>query len=142
MAMKRKTVFALFVVAIFVLVFFFVVEFYMGDVQVEFNSQTLNSMATPDHWHTESDLKIPLVVHHTWKRTTAPPSELVRWRKGCMKLNRDYTFVMYNDEDLLTFTRLHYKQYLPMFEHLHGVCKFNCLVDGGRWSECHFVSEK
>lgn len=126
--MKRKNAFVLLVVAICVFSLYFLVQFYIGDVQVEFNSQTLNSLATPDHWNTESELKIPLIVHHTWKRTTAPPAELVRWRTGCMRLNRDYTFIMYNDEDLLTFTRQHYQQYLPMFEHLHGVCKSHVVI--------------
>lgn len=127
-SIRHRSAFIVVVAAVIVFLVYFVFQLYIADVQVDFNSQTLNVDATPHGWNTESDLKIPLVVHHTWKRSTPPPGELVRWRQGCMKLNSEYTFVMYNDEDLLAFTRQHYQQYLPMFEHLYGVCKFGVVI--------------
>ena len=122
-SIRSRSIFAFVVIGVIVSTVYFVFMYYMGDVQVEFNSQTLNAVATPHGSNTETELQIPLVVHHTWKRSTSPPGELVRWRQGCMKLNSEYQFVMYNDEDLLAFTRQYYQNYLPMFEHLHGVCK-------------------
>lgn len=69
------------------------------------------------------DYGIPAVVHQTWKASISPPSELVRWRDGCTRLNKGFSFQMYSDEDLYAFTKKHYQRYLGMFEALHGVCK-------------------
>ena len=68
-------------------------------------------------------LGIPSIIHQTWKQSVTPPSELVRWRNGCMKLNKEFNFKIYSDEQLHAFTKEYYPQYLAMFEHLYGVCE-------------------
>jgi len=64
---------------------------------------------------------MPRIIHQTWKTGSSPPAETVRWRQGCMALNRDYEFRMYDDDELLEFTTKHYPEYLPLFKSLHGV---------------------
>jgi mannosyltransferase OCH1-like enzyme len=66
---------------------------------------------------------IPAVVHQTWKVSVSPPTELLRWRNGCTKVNKGFSFRMYSDEALNVFTSAHHPRYLALFEHLHGVCK-------------------
>ncbi len=68
-------------------------------------------------------LQFPSIVHHTWKTGSAPPAETVRWRDGCKRLNPDFQFKMYDDDDLYKFTEKHYPEYFPLFKALSGVCK-------------------
>jgi hypothetical protein len=72
---------------------------------------------------TKLECGIPAVVHQTWKASVSPPTELLRWRNGCVQINNGFGFRMYSDEALNVFTSMHYPRYLALFEHLHGVCK-------------------
>lgn len=68
-------------------------------------------------------LRIPNIIHHTWKTGSSPPSETIRWRESCKTLNPSYEFRMYNDDDLAKFVQFSYPQYYPLFQSLKGVCK-------------------
>ena len=68
--------------------------------------------------------KFPRIIHQTWKTGTDPPHETVRWREGCRAINPEYEFRMYNDDELLAFVKTYYVEYLPLFNSLHGVCKY------------------
>ena len=66
-------------------------------------------------------MHVPKVIHQMWKSGVKPPPETVRWRHGCMNLNPDYNFHMYDDEDLVAFVENEYPKYLPLFRALNGV---------------------
>lgn len=83
------------------------------------NATRSNSSLTGDN-----PFQIPLVVHQMWKTGSSPPAETIRWRDGCIRLNPQFEFRMYDDDDLLTFAEKHYPRYLAMFQHLVGVCKW------------------
>lgn len=53
-------------------------------------------------------------------------SDIQRWRKNCIRLNQDHNFDMFDDAMLLSFTKVHYPQYLQLFQALSGVCKSSC----------------
>ena len=83
-----------------------------------------HSAANPNANSNSQGLNFPLIVHHMWKTGSSPPPEMERWRKGCMTLNPEYKFNMYDDDQLLAFAQEHYPKYVPMMQALHGVCKF------------------
>jgi mannosyltransferase OCH1-like enzyme len=57
-----------------------------------------------------------------WKDKSTPiPSNLVRWRDGCMKLNHDFKFKFYYDDDLEKFVETEYPEYYFLFKSLYGV---------------------
>ena len=64
----------------------------------------------------------PSIVHQMWKDdvSTAPP-ETLRWRDGCMKLNDEIDFRMYDDEYLKWFVEKYYPVYAPLFRSLWGI---------------------
>jgi mannosyltransferase OCH1-like enzyme len=64
----------------------------------------------------------PKLVHHTWNAHVSVPTEIVRWEKGCKKINPDFKFTRYSDEDLAIFAKEYYPEYLPLFNSLKGVC--------------------
>jgi hypothetical protein len=112
--MKRKTVYVtLITVALVFLVYFFLDLWLSVD----------EPFTTTHGEQTTMNLGIPAVVHQTWNTAVSPPTELIRWRNGCMKRNHGMSFKMYTDEDLHEFAKTHYSRYLPMFEKLSGVCK-------------------
>ena len=64
----------------------------------------------------------PKLLHYMWKNpTVAPPSETVRWQRGCKAVNPDHEFRMYYDADLLSFVEREYPEYLTLFRALKGV---------------------
>ena len=91
-------------------------------------SQVLTSLRTfnklRNATYSQVAFRFPRIVHHTWKTGSSPPAETTRWRKGCMQLNPDYEFKMYDDDDLLHFAEKYYPRYLSMLKHLKGVCKY------------------
>lgn len=66
----------------------------------------------------------PLIVHQTWKSKSIPPHQTLRWREGCKKLNPQYEFKMFDDDDLIAFTLKYYPQYGSFLQALHGICKY------------------
>jgi hypothetical protein len=71
---------------------------------------------------TSSSKLFPKLLHYMWKSPTVPPpSETVRWQRGCKAVNPDHEFRMYYDADLLTFVEREYPEYLPLFRALKGV---------------------
>jgi hypothetical protein len=112
--MKRKTVYATLLVSMLVFLSYYFFELWMS-VDEPF--------VTTHGDQTTLNLGIPAIVHQTWNTAISPPTEIVRWRNGCMKRNHGLSFKMYTDEDLHEFVKTHYSRYLPMFEKLSGVCK-------------------
>ena len=65
--------------------------------------------------------KFPKLIHYMWKSPqVSPPSETVRWQRGCKAVNPDHEFRMYYDADLVVFVEKEYPQYLPLFLALKG----------------------
>ena len=72
--------------------------------------------------HTTVEIgKFPKIVHQMWKTKSHLPYPTSKWRGQCVVLNQDYDFRMYTDEALLDFVKIHYPQYIPLYESLHGV---------------------
>jgi len=66
--------------------------------------------------------KFPKIIHNMWKSASLPPpTETLRWKKGCKAVNPDHEFKMYYDADLLDFVKKSYPQYLALFQSLKGV---------------------
>ena len=67
-----------------------------------------------------------------WKSPqVSPPSETVRWQRGCKAVNPDHEFRMYYDADLVVFVEKEYPQYLPLFLALKG--------DTPTFDYCYFI---
>jgi len=65
--------------------------------------------------------KFPKLIHYMWKSPqVSPPSETVRWQRGCKAVNPDHEFRMYYDAELVVFVEKEYPQYLPLFLALKG----------------------
>ena len=116
--MKRTTLFSILTLVSVLLLSYFVIQFWQTLDQPFKSVESTHSGS-----HKEEHFGIPHIVHQTWKHTVSPPSELVRWRNGCIAGNKEFSFIMYSDEDLHAFTKLHYPRYLAMLEQLSGVCK-------------------
>jgi hypothetical protein len=65
----------------------------------------------------------PHLVHQMWKTKDSLTSDANRWIGGCKKVNSDYLFRLYDDNDLKLFTHQHYPEYSELFDSLTGVCK-------------------
>ena len=130
---SKKTA-SLIVLTIVVIILFvlFTLEFFEVvyiDIASSSSTFSLQKHQANDEIFNNFSINIPRIVHHTWKGASLSlPSELTRWKKGCIKLNPDYEFRMYNDQDLLTFAKQHYPRYFSMFQTLHGVCKFDSIT--------------
>jgi mannosyltransferase OCH1-like enzyme len=129
--MVNKTVYVSLFVAAFVAALFFMTEF-STKVQDQFKAYSTGDIEAnsfsdrrPIHLNgTKNDpFGIPLIIHQMWKEGVSPPEETVRWRKGCQALNPEFSFKMYNDEDIAVFTKENYPEYYPMLKSLKGVCK-------------------
>jgi mannosyltransferase OCH1-like enzyme len=66
----------------------------------------------------------PHLVHQMWKTKDSLTTDFKRWRSGCSRLNKEYAFHLYDDNDLKLFTHQHYPEYSALFDSLKGVCKF------------------
>jgi mannosyltransferase OCH1-like enzyme len=71
----------------------------------------------------------PQSVLQTKASGSSLSSDVQRWRDGCIALNPDHRFDMFDDTMLLAFTKSHYPQYLSLFQALSGVCKYCSLID-------------
>ncbi len=85
--------------------------------------KTLNRHFNLSYERLEKYHIFPHSVHQTWKTRDNLPKDLVRWDKGCQKLNSEYRFNLYDDNDLKSFTHKHYPEYSALFDSLKGVCK-------------------
>lgn len=65
----------------------------------------------------------PHTVHQMWKTKDSLSVDFKRWRNGCQRLNSNFSFHLYDDEDLKRFTHQHYPEYSQLFDSLKGVCK-------------------
>jgi mannosyltransferase OCH1-like enzyme len=71
----------------------------------------------------DSSHVFPHLVHQMWKTKDSLSKDFKRWTRGCIVLNQDYAFHLYDDNDLKLFTYQHYPEYAPLFDSLKGVCK-------------------
>jgi len=98
--------------------------FFLAVLPLQYKLPKPVQIPTPRHLNGTTiryDPMLPQLIHQTWKTGSSPPPETVRWRDGCIAVNRDYEFRMYDDDQLLEFTIKQYPEYLPLFKSLHGV---------------------
>ncbi len=91
-----------------------------------FFSVPRDTPTTPPRRNTNSSVQSwSLFPHHVLqtKPSGSLSSDVQRWRDGCISLNNDHNFDMFDDSMLLTFTKTNYPQYLGLFQALSGVCK-------------------
>ena len=108
-----------FVVVVLILVALSFMEIYPGsNIQQPLPNAVPRTHATVSG----STTRFPKLLHYMWKSAAvAPPSETIRWQKGCKAVNPDHEIRMYYDADLLQFVQKEYPQYLPLFRALKGV---------------------
>ena len=83
--------------------------------------------------------QIPKIVHQEWKSTTLPQTFKI-WRDECIRINPDYEFKVWTDDDNLQLVTEHYPQLLDLYNgydvkikridmirflYLHKVCTLN-----------------
>jgi mannosyltransferase OCH1-like enzyme len=67
-------------------------------------------------------LRIPRILHQTWKTTSLPPA-FQRWQATWLRLHPDWEYRFYTDEDCRSFMAEHYAPYLPMYDGLDAQIK-------------------
>ena len=120
---RKLTVYA----AVTIIVVFLIVSHQIFIQFPIFSTEIKSSQSIRLSMNESNAFQIPMLVHQMWKTglssSKGPPSETLRWRDGCRKINSDYTYKMYSDADLKEFVEINYPQYLQLFNSLKGVCK-------------------
>ncbi len=73
----------------------------------------------------------PKMVQQTWKTNALPFHETLRWCEACKKMNTEYDFKMFDDEDIFALTAKYYPHYSALLKHLKetkGICKYFILI--------------
>lgn len=87
-------------------------------------SNALNSLQR-QRWEQNSSysFNLPNIAHHMWKDRESVPSDLTKWRQGCIQLNSEYNFKFYTDKELKLLAKELFPEHYELFSSLHGVCK-------------------